>query len=179
MYSCRAGGVSFLQGFVFKAEFALTILSSLSHHRHSCARNTFHYKFLTMWTCQMFVKCFQWCWENHTPNAFHCINLLPQNWYIKYAADRGRPTLNCSNAFNQTLRTDPGKSTAVVVWETPFSSDNSGVVPHVSCNPASDTSFPIGETGVNCTAIDNSGNQASCEFYVNIIGNASNVIIII
>ena len=121
----------------------------------------------------MFLKCLSGVEKTMLRMPFIVSVLLSQDWYIIYVADRGRPTLNCSSDFTQT--TDLGKSAALVVWETPSSSDNSGVVPHVSCNPASNTTFSIGETGVNCTAIDNSGNKASCEFYVNIIGNANNV----
>ena len=76
--------------------------------------------------------------------------------------------LDCPD--NQDYTTDTGQSTAVVVWETPTSSDNSGTVPHVSCDPESDTPFKIGETGVVCKAVDGSWNEALCQFLVNITG---------
>lgn len=38
----------------------------------------------------------------------------------------------------------------------------------VSCDPASGSSFPLGITTVTCTAMDASGNQASCSFTVTV-----------
>ena len=71
---------------------------------------------------------------------------------------------------NQTSNTDPGQSTALVVWQDPSATDNSGDRPTVVCNPPSGTSFPIGSTKVTYTALDGYGNTDSCSFYVDIIG---------
>ena len=78
------------------------------------------------------------------------------------------PKLNCSSTLNQT--TDPGSATAVVIWDTPPASDNSGTVVNVTCDPTSDSAFAMGSTAVECTAVDKSDNEALCIFYVNVTG---------
>jgi hypothetical protein len=39
----------------------------------------------------------------------------------------------------------------------------------ITCTPASGTSFPLGSTGVACTAVDAAGNRASCAFPVQVV----------
>ncbi|XP_072048489.1 uncharacterized protein [Amphiura filiformis] len=65
------------------------------------------------------------------------------------------------------LETDPGKATAMVVYQTPTATDNSGEV-SVVCNPASGSQFPIGQTTVTCVTGDNSKNNETCDFVVDI-----------
>ena len=60
--------------------------------------------------------------------------------------------------------------TALFTYQTPTTSDNSGNVPEVSCNPQSGTNFTIGETVVTCEADDGHRNKANCSFQVNVIG---------
>ena len=62
--------------------------------------------------------------------------------------------------------------TAMVEWEGPKASDNSGNVSHIICNPQSGTNFTIGQTDVICEAVDGSGNRASCSFQVNVTGKS-------
>ncbi|XP_072017520.1 hyalin-like [Amphiura filiformis] len=72
---------------------------------------------------------------------------------------------------NQTTVTNPGQATALIIWEGPVATDNSGNIPTVTCFPPSRNNFPIGRTNVTCMAVDVSGNQESCSFYANVIDN--------
>lgn len=58
----------------------------------------------------------------------------------------------------------------MVNWTGPSASDNSGVAPHVACQPSSGHTFPIGENTVSCNATDDNGNMGRCEFKVIING---------
>ena len=58
----------------------------------------------------------------------------------------------------------------MVTWTGPDASDNSGIVPNVTCQSASGNNFTIGTTVVKCNATDTSGNTAQCSFYVIING---------
>ena len=71
----------------------------------------------------------------------------------------------------QTFSTEHGQATAAVVWNNPRAVDNSNQEPNITCVPKSGTRFPIGETNVTCTAQDESGNIAKCNFTVAVKGN--------
>ena len=71
---------------------------------------------------------------------------------------------------DQYVATDEGKPTAMVEWEDPLASDNSGNF-SVTCDPPSETEFPIGQTSITCEAADGSGNRAECSFPVSVTGN--------
>ena len=71
---------------------------------------------------------------------------------------------------DQPVLSDEGKPTAMVMWDDPTASDNSGNVTHVTCDPMSGTNFTIGQTRVACEAVDGSGNDAECSFTVNVTG---------
>ncbi|XP_072017238.1 uncharacterized protein [Amphiura filiformis] len=58
---------------------------------------------------------------------------------------------------NQTTDSDPGQSTALVVWEDPVATDNYVDNPTVICDPSSGTKFAIGQTLVTCMASDGHG----------------------
>ena len=60
--------------------------------------------------------------------------------------------------------------TAVFTWQEPTTSDNSGNIPVVSCDPLSGTYFTIGQTIVTCEANDGHGNKANCSFQINVTG---------
>ncbi|XP_072041370.1 hyalin-like [Amphiura filiformis] len=81
--------------------------------------------------------------------------------------DNGDPVLESCPA-NQTTNTDPGQPTAMIVWQEPIATDNSGLNPTVKCDPASGTDFVIGKTNVTCTALDGFGNANNCSFYVHV-----------
>ena len=68
------------------------------------------------------------------------------------------------------MNTDNGLDTAIVLWDGPKISDNSGNVSHVICNLQSGTNFTIRKTPVICEAFDGSGNRAECSFQVNVMG---------
>ncbi|XP_072041651.1 uncharacterized protein [Amphiura filiformis] len=77
---------------------------------------------------------------------------------------------------NQTTNTDPGQPTAMVLWQGPIATDNSGLNPTVTCDPASGTDFAIGITNVTCTALDGFGNVNNCSFYVDVKDNEDPVL---
>jgi len=68
-----------------------------------------------------------------------------------------------------TISTEPGVSTAVVVY-TATPSDNVGVVSS-SCTPASGDTFSLGVTTVYCTATDADGNEGTASFNVTVEDN--------
>ena len=82
-------------------------------------------------------------------------------------SDEEDPIIFCPG--NQTFETTPGRPTAVAVYN-PIVSDNSGQYLNVSCSAVSGSDFDIGRTDVICQAYDPSGNQAVCNFTVEIKG---------
>ncbi|XP_072017379.1 sushi, von Willebrand factor type A, EGF and pentraxin domain-containing protein 1-like [Amphiura filiformis] len=82
--------------------------------------------------------------------------------------DHGDPVL-ASCPANQATNTDPGQSTAMIAWQGPVATDNSGVSPAVNCDPPSGSNFTIRQTLVTCTASDRYGNNASCAFNVDVL----------
>ncbi len=71
--------------------------------------------------------------------------------------------------INIVQNTDVSSATAVVTWNEPTASDNSGSVTLTSSHSSGDT-FPIGETTVTYTATDEAGNQIEDTFTVTIEG---------
>ena len=74
----------------------------------------------------------------------------------------------CPN--NQSRETILGQSGAAATWAFPEASDNSGNPPTITCSVESGSQFGIGENDVVCDALDASGNQTTCKFYVKIEG---------
>ena len=72
---------------------------------------------------------------------------------------------------DQSVQTDNGKPTAVVVWAEGKANDNSGKVSRLVCDRQSGTNFTIGKTTVTCEAFDGSGNSAECTFQVIVTGS--------
>ncbi|XP_072017513.1 uncharacterized protein [Amphiura filiformis] len=68
---------------------------------------------------------------------------------------------------DQGTETNPGKATAMVVYQNPTATDNSGEV-SVVCYPPSESEFAIGQTMVTCEARDSGQNSVTCEFQVDI-----------
>ena len=81
--------------------------------------------------------------------------------------DSEAPRISCTEDLS--VQTDEGKPSAMVLWEAPLASDNSGNV-SVTCDPPTGTNFAIGQSTVTCKAIDGSGNTAPCSFQVNVTG---------
>ena len=83
------------------------------------------------------------------------------------------PSLICP--ANQTIATDHGQSTALVVWTKP-SVDFPVEVSIEMCEPASGSKFAIGETKVVCEAehihhhMYHEHDEKACHFYVNVTG---------
>ena len=71
------------------------------------------------------------------------------------------------------MESTPGQPTAVAVYN-PIVSDNSGQSLNVSCNVESGSEFDIGQTDVICEVYDSSGNQARCNFTVEVKGENVN-----
>lgn len=62
----------------------------------------------------------------------------------------------------------------IVIFPTPAATDNCPGVRVVSV-PPSGTTFPIGTSTVNCTAMDTSGNRAACSFTIRVKGAVEQV----
>lgn len=60
---------------------------------------------------------------------------------------------------------------ALVNWTEPVATDNSGVKPRVTSNYQSPQWFGQGTHVIRSTAVDQSGNKATCVFTVTVIGN--------
>ena len=87
------------------------------------------------------------------------------------STDREKPLIS-TVLSNISVNTDPGLPAAVVRWNGVTSTDNSGLVTLTSNFQSGDT-FPIGNTTVVYTAIDQSGNVATSSFTVTVEGNAA------
>lgn len=75
--------------------------------------------------------------------------------------DSEPPVITCPpDMFVSAL---PGEGGAVVEFDTPAVGDNCTTV---VCNPPSGSTFPLGETFVECTATDAAGNTNTCFFAV-------------
>ena len=60
-------------------------------------------------------------------------------------------------------------ASGTTVYYSAGASDNRDPNPTVSCTPSSGSFFPLGSTTVNCQATDQSGNQATGSFRVNVL----------
>ena len=92
---------------------------------------------------------------------------------MDFFTDAEAPAITCPP--NQSIETDPRKPTAMVVWTAPLATDNSRLIPTVTCNKENGSQFEIGATEVICQALDRAGNQVTCSFVVNVAGMYKNV----
>ena len=83
-------------------------------------------------------------------------------------ADNEAPTVVCPT--NETIEADDNQSTAVMIWNALATTDNSKLIPTVTCNTENGSQFEIGETEVICQASDQAGNQAACSFTIDVKG---------
>ena len=82
--------------------------------------------------------------------------------------DTQPPTITCpANVTAVSAVACPPTTSTVVTFTTPIPSDNCPGAT-VVCNPPSGSPLPVGTTTVTCTAIDASGNTASCSFSVTV-----------
>ena len=70
-----------------------------------------------------------------------------------------------------TAYAERDKFTALVNWTEPVATDNSGVAPTVTSNYQSPQRFSQGTHVITYTAVDQSGNKATCTFTVYVTGN--------
>ena len=68
------------------------------------------------------------------------------------------------------VNTDSGMPTAVVSWQQPSATENSGEPVTIFSNFNSGDTFPIGVTTVTFTATDTSGNANSARFTITVTG---------
>lgn len=79
--------------------------------------------------------------------------------------DQTGPSLTISDDVTEEAT---GPSGAAVTYNAPIASDlHDGTVPAV-CTPASGGTFPVGNTTVSCSATDNSGNESTGSFTVQV-----------
>ncbi len=91
------------------------------------------------------------------------------------AQDTIPPVITCPGDI--TLQAELGECTAEVTWTTPVVTDNCGDST-VTCSFLSGETFPVGLTTVTCTAIDSSGNVATCDFDVTVLENIPPLVLI-
>ena len=111
-------------------------------------------------------------WEYALWFIYHINILLKLNIdevYFIWHIDAEAPTFN-SCPGNQDIEVFLNQSMAVAVWDDPVASDNSELNPTLTCSFHSGSQFGIGKTDVVCQAVDDSGNNASCVFTVNVTG---------
>ncbi|XP_022111822.1 uncharacterized protein LOC110991038 [Acanthaster planci] len=80
--------------------------------------------------------------------------------------DDEEPTLECPESMDPP--TDEGKSFATVEYPPPAVSDNVDASPKVTCSETTGSEFSFGPTTVECTAVDSSMNEATCNFTINV-----------
>lgn len=81
------------------------------------------------------------------------------------------PSMECPSTQTVSATSPAG---AVVNYSTPNATDNCGGAT-VVCVPASGSTFPIGNTMVQCAATDTAGNTNTCSFTVHVKGPAEQI----
>ena len=87
--------------------------------------------------------------------------------YVTFPPDRVAPVFT-STPQDVTVAATSGAG-AVVNFLTPDATDNLDPDVDVTCAPASGSTFPVGNSGVTCTAQDEAGNTASVSFTVSVL----------
>jgi len=111
------------------------------------------------------------------PGAHEVIVTVADNWkrntYCSVTitvVDAQPPTIVCPTL--NAVGANSGAEKAAVVWSAPTTTDNHRVA-RVEATMASGSDFPVGETMVTLTAVDASGNTASCNFTVTVLAQAN------
>ncbi|XP_072176381.1 uncharacterized protein [Diadema setosum] len=81
--------------------------------------------------------------------------------------DLESPNISCPTDITQS--TDTGLCSANVTWSDPYVTDDSGVFT-ITSTSSSGSMFPVGNTTVSITAEDSSGNEATCNFTITVVG---------
>ena len=84
-------------------------------------------------------------------------------------SDKVPPVFDFCPAEAIQLLTDLGESTSIYEWPNPMAHDNLDT-PNITCNYASGTNFTIGQTSVDCVAMDSRGNKNTCQFAILVQG---------
>jgi len=66
-----------------------------------------------------------------------------------------------------------GVREAVVDYDLPLAQDTAGTPLAVLCDPAPGSTFPLGDTTVNCTATDDQGEQGGVSFVVRVLDDVA------
>ena len=88
---------------------------------------------------------------------------------VYFYTDNERPVIQITFPRHVTVNNDPGLPSASVTWNEMNITDNSGVVT-ISSNYRSGESFSIGDTDVEFTATDPSGNILTATLKVTVKG---------
>ena len=99
-----------------------------------------------------------------TLTAHDAVGNLASTSFDVIVNDGTPPVITCST--NLLVTAAPGANSAVVSYRV-TATDN-GTMASTNCTPASGSTFPIGTTTVNCTAVDAAGNSNSCSFTVTV-----------
>ncbi|GEM_PF-2310446 len=80
--------------------------------------------------------------------------------------------LNCQNGSTISRNNDAGQCGAVVSWSPVVTAqDNCALLALSETTPGNGGFFPVGNTTVTYTAVDDKGNVATCEIYISITDN--------
>jgi hypothetical protein len=80
-------------------------------------------------------------------------------------ADTNAPAITCPQNI---LIAATSASGAIVNYPTPTVSDNASSATRILCAPLGGSNFPIGLTTVQCSALDQAGNLATCSFLIQV-----------
>lgn len=116
------------------------------------------------------VDIFSCAWDFQPVNAFQWYVLPEPGTPITITVgqqDTTPPEITCPDDF--TVYVNPGETEAVATFEVTSTDDVSAPEDIVIvCEPASGSTFQLGDTEVICTATDEAGNQATCSFIVTV-----------
>ncbi|XP_041369895.1 uncharacterized protein LOC121383864 [Gigantopelta aegis] len=117
-------------------------------------------------------RCVLSCKPGFTRSPMLTVCEVNQNWMLPLpeCTDTLRPEFNnCPSASIQAYA-DRGKTTAVVTWNPPTATDNSGTVTVQQVDGLRpNQTFSEGSSTIKYTATDPSGNTAHCAFAVNVV----------
>ncbi len=87
--------------------------------------------------------------------------------YFTFPPDIEAPVFSFSPADQVAEATGPEGAT--VAYDSPTASDNLDPAVEVTCAPASGATFPLGHSGVTCSASDVAGNPATVSFSITVL----------
>ncbi len=90
-------------------------------------------------------------------------------WTYSCSLDNESPVFTPCPA-NQSITLAAGQSTAIATWEPATATDNSGIIPTITCTKTAGITLGIGTTEITCSAVDQYENTEVCYFVVEIKG---------